>query len=159
MCIVLELKLSNKYSQRGNPAILVGYPAEHSGYEVYLLEKQAFSIAREVYFLTEYESHQFSEKDHQFPVLENSQLLNRLFHRESDTTQDRFIDDTTNLLFTRSDDENCPNEQIEATDLNDQESSTSQLSSKIDQHSSINSNRFQCCKMLLLNVQIRFIFF
>ena len=139
LCIVLELQPANKFSQRGNPAILVGYPAEHSGYEVYLLEKQSFSIAREVYFLSDYESSQFIEKYHdQFPVLENRQLLSRLFHKESDTTQDRFIDDASNLLFTRSDDENSLNERIESNDLDNQESRTNRLPA-IDPRSSTNT--------------------
>lgn len=31
LCVVLELRPENKFSQRGNPGIFVGYPSDHSG--------------------------------------------------------------------------------------------------------------------------------
>lgn len=92
MAIVLE---KTKFGYRGEPGLVVDFPTERSGYEVYLLKQRVVKPVREVKFLSPEERRQFIAKyGHLMPSLKNKEILQRLVDNEDDalTSQDRYLE-------------------------------------------------------------------
>lgn len=132
LCMVIKLDTSTKFEGRGLPAVMLGFPTERAGYEVYLLKERCVKSAREVVFLTPEEERQFKQKyGDLYPFLKNRELLSRLddCDNEAITTQDRYLDYHAAPPFAYDDNEMDPNilHLIDSSEQEEQPSTSDDL--------------------------------